>query len=129
MNEDLKENELQESLLKRVEIQELAARRFGFYWEQIDQLIEQIQSECLEVKEALEHGDRKHLQEEIGDLIQAAVSVAVFCDLDPEETLAKSIEKFQNRYDKLVALAKADGHDHLRGHTFEQMMHYWKLVK
>lgn len=116
-------------LLKKVEEQEIAAREFGFYWENLRQLIEQIQSECLEVEEAWQKNDRTHLQEEIGDLIQAAVALAVFCDLDPHETLSKSIQKFQKRYDIVVELAKRDGYDHLHKQSFEVLMNYWNLSK
>lgn len=116
-------------LLKRVEEQEIACRDFGFYWEHIDQLIEQIQNECLEVKDAWQKNDRTHLQEEIGDLIQAAISLAVFCDLDPHETLAKSIDKFQKRYDAVVEFAQKDGHQTLHHKPFDVLMHYWNLAK
>ncbi|MBA3721443.1 MAG: hypothetical protein H0W88_03480 [Parachlamydiaceae bacterium] len=65
-------------LLKLVEEQEISARKFGFYWEHIDQLIEQIQSECLEVQDAWKKNDRAHLQEEIGDLYHARVGLIIF---------------------------------------------------
>lgn len=116
-------------LFKQIEGQAITARQFGFYWEHIHQLIEQIQSECLEIQEAWQKNDRSHLQEEIGDLLQAAVSLAVFCQLDPHETLQKSAEKFQKRYDQLVALAQNDGHSHLHHQPFDVLMHYWKKAK
>jgi len=55
---------------------------FGFYWETLDQLIDQIKDECREVKEAHEHGNQTHLKEEIGDLISAAISLSIFCQVD-----------------------------------------------
>lgn len=116
-------------LLKRVEEQEIAARKFGFYWENINQLIEQIQSECKEVQDAWKKNDRTHLQEELGDLLQAAVSLAVFCDLDPHETLLKGIEKFQKRYNAVVELSQSDGYDNLQQQPFEVLMSYWKRAK
>lgn len=116
-------------LLKRIEEQEKIARKFGFYWEHINQLIEQIQAECIEVQEAWQTNDRTHLQEEIGDLLQVAVSLAVFCDLDPHETLLKSIEKFQKRYNTVVELAQRDGHTHLQQQPFEVLLSYWKRAK
>ena len=118
-----------ECLLEQVEKQEVEAREFGFYWERIEQLIEQVQSECREVQEAWEEGNRAHLQEEIGDLIQAAIGVAVFCNLDPCETLRQSIEKFQKRYDAVVQFAQRDGHTHLRQKPFELLMDYWHRAK
>lgn len=115
--------------LKRVEEQEIVAREFGFYWENINQLIEQIRSECKEVQEAWQNNDRAHLQEEIGDLIQAAVSLAVFCELDPHETLLKSIDKFQKRYDTVVKLAQSEGYNTLHEQSFEVLMGFWDRSK
>lgn len=116
-------------LLKQVEMQEFEAKKFGFYWEHFDQLIEQIQSECLEIQEAWANKKTPHLQEEIGDLIQATISLAVFCQLDPHETLQKSIEKFQGRYSAVVRMARKDGHDHLHQQPFEVLMDYWNRAK
>ena len=117
------------NLLKRVEEQEIEAREFGFYWEHIDQLIEQIQSECAEIQEAWQKNDRSHLQEEIGDLLQAAISLAVYCGLDPQETLLKSTEKFQARYSKVVAMAQKDGYKDLHQQPFDILMNYWNRAK
>ena len=114
---------------KRVEELENTAKQFGFYWEHIDELLEQIRSECAEVDESWQKNDRAHLQEEIGDLLLAAVSLAIFCDLDPRETLRISTDKYQKRYDAVVKLAKLDGHDHLRQQPMSLLMHYWNKAK
>ena len=116
-------------LLKKVEEQEFEAKEFGFYWENFHQLIQQIQNECAEVQEAWGHENRAHLQEEIGDLIQATISLAIFCKFDPHETLLKSIEKFQHRYDAVVQLACSEGHDNLHNQPFDVLMHYWNRAK
>ena len=65
-------------LLKRAEGQELSARQFGFYWKTLDQVINQVRSECAEVLEAYQSGDRVHLQGGGGDLLHAALAVCVF---------------------------------------------------
>lgn len=116
-------------LFKQIEKQELDAQEFGFYWENFHQLIEQIQSECVEIEEAWDKKNSLHLQEEIGDLIQAAVSLAIFCKFDPHETLLKSIEKFQRRYDAVVQLAHSDGYENLHKQSFETLMDYWNRAK
>lgn len=117
------------NLIKWIEEQEKNALAFGFYWETIDQLLEQITSECKEVKEAWEKNDKKHLQEEVGDLMQAAVSLAIFCQLDPEETLQNSILKFQSRYEKLIECVHKDGLPHLKGQPSSLLLHYWRKAK
>ena len=116
-------------LLKHIEEQEKIARQFGFYWGHIDELIEQIQSECIEIKEAWQKEDREHLQEEIGDLLLAAVSLAIFCGLDPHSTLLKSSEKYQKRYDQLVTLVQKDGFSHLRDQPTDILLKYWNQAK
>ena len=116
-------------LLKQVEKQELEAKEFGFYWENLHQLIEQIQSECVEIQEEWNKENSLHLQEEVGDLIQAAISLAIFCKLDPRETLLKSIEKFQRRYDAVVQLARSEGYGNLHKQSFEILMDYWNRAK
>lgn len=120
-----KENDL----IQRVKEQETAARAFGFYWEHLDQLIEQIQSECQEIQEAWQTENRPHLQEEVGDLLLAALSLAIFCDLDPHETLHHSIEKFQKRYNQVVSLANQDGLTHLHGKSTQELLEYWNRAK
>lgn len=123
------QNSSKECLLKKVEKQELVAKEFGFYWENFHQIIEQIQSECIEIQETWDKKNTAHLQEEVGDLIQAAVSLAVFCKFDPHETLSKSIEKFQRRYDVVVQLARNDGLENLHHQSSETLMDYWKRAK
>ncbi len=116
-------------LFKKIAKQEREALAFGFYWENIDQLIDQICSECAEIRESWEKGDSVHLQEEIGDLLHAAVCLAIFCKMDPHETLKKNIDKFQKRYDRVVALVKQEGREHLLGESLEILMHYWNRAK
>lgn len=118
-----------ECLLKKAEELEIESKDFGFRWDHIDQLMDQIQSECAEVKEAYEKGHKVHLQEEVGDLIHAAVSLAVFCDLDPRETFEESIVKYEKRFRKVIELAQKDGHATLKGHSFDRLMDYWKKAK
>jgi len=117
------------TLFDQVEVQEKQAQAFGFYWEQLDQLIEQITSECREIEEAYDSGDRLHLEEEVGDLLQATISLAIFCKISPSQALQKSCDKFQRRFERLVALAKADGHTTLHGHAFSSLLQYWERAK
>lgn len=116
-------------LLERLTKQELTARDFGFYWERIDQLLEQILSECEEIKQAHQSGNQAHLQEEIGDLMNCAGSLAIFCGMSASDTLQKSIEKFQIRYDALVELVRKDGRQDLKNQPFEVLIDYWKRAK
>ncbi len=117
------------NLLKKTEELELMSKEYGFYWENLTQIMEQIRSECDEVEEAYGRNDRPHLQEEIGDLIHAALSLTVFCGMDPFETLQKSTSKYENRFRKLQEFAQKDGLKNLRGASFKTLMDYWNKAK
>lgn len=116
-------------LLEQIIKQEKAAIEFGFYWENIEQLLAQIQSECAEVKEAWINKDNAHLKEEVGDLINATISLCVFLKLDPCETLSESIAKFQRRYDALVKLVHQDGLPNLKNKPLDVLLNYWEKAK
>ncbi|MDP1614467.1 MAG: MazG nucleotide pyrophosphohydrolase domain-containing protein, partial [Methylococcales bacterium] len=96
-------------LLDKITTLEHDAAAFGFQWENTDQLMAQIHSECLEITEHLkstQETDRAALQEEIGDLLHAVFSLCVFCNMDPEETLQGTLEKFERRLQAVKAIAK-----------------------
>jgi MazG family protein len=69
-----------------------------------------------------------HLEEEVGDLLFAAVNVARFLGADPEIALKKANRKFKSRFQWMEAAARAEGHplaDLLR----ERMEELWNLAK
>ncbi len=77
-------------LLDKVVALENEAHEFGFRWENPDQIMAQIESECVEIRQHLDQTqgqmDQAALQEEIGDLLHAAFSLCVFCKLSPQDT-------------------------------------------
>jgi uncharacterized protein YabN with tetrapyrrole methylase and pyrophosphatase domain len=112
---------------------EQAANEYGFSWENADQILAQIESECQEVKSELDKpvapNQQIDLQTEIGDLLHAAFSLCIHCGFDPEETVKQSTEKFAKRFDKVKHLALADGHVDLKGKPFSTLMKYWQKAK
>jgi len=119
--------------LTKISHLEQDASNFGLNWENTDQIMEQILSEVQEIKEQLESSNqeasRQALQEEIGDLIHAAFSLCVFCNFEPQETLIKSLDKFERRLTASKELAKAKGLTTLKGLPFHELMLYWKKAK
>ncbi|MBA3660338.1 MAG: nucleoside triphosphate hydrolase [Gammaproteobacteria bacterium] len=112
---------------------EKSAEAFGFKWEKVEQIIAQVKSECVEIETqllAMETIDaNRNLQEEIGDLIHAVFSLCLFCQFDPKETFAKSIIKFQKRFEKVKRIAQLQGYDNLAGQNFESLMQIWEQAK
>jgi uncharacterized protein YabN with tetrapyrrole methylase and pyrophosphatase domain len=121
------------NILKKILILEQEANNFGFSWENTDQIMAQIQSECLEINEHLEQDssqiNQDKLQEEIGDLLHAAFSLSVFCKLSPEDTLTKTVNKFERRLNAVRNIAAERGLDNLRNHSFDELMTIWHKAK
>ena len=120
-------------LLDKVEQLELAADQLGFRWENTDQIMSQIHSECLEIEEHLHQDDatidKEALQEEIGDLLHAVFSLTVFCKLNPQDTLQKTLLKFERRMMAVKQITVERGLDNLEGYTFTELMHVWDEAK
>jgi diadenosine tetraphosphate (Ap4A) HIT family hydrolase len=121
------------SLLRRLEQLELESKTYGFYWENASQVLQQIISECDEIREHLEPNHSSlpvsTLEEEVGDLLHAAFSLCVFCKLNPEQTLTKAIDKFEKRYRRVQQLAQQQGLSSLQGLSFKALMDLWHQAK
>ena len=120
-------------LLEQVAELEQEADQFGFSWSNADQIMAQIQSECVEINEHLNHGieqdNKLELQEEIGDLLHAVFSLCVFCNLNPKDTLEKTLLKFERRLNAVKKITKESGLNSLEGHSFDELMHIWDKAK
>ena len=120
-------------LLKKVEKLEQDAETFGLRWENTDQIMDQIRSECVEIHEHLGKGLNRtsphELQEEIGDLIHAVFSLCVFCKLNPKETLQKTLNKFEKRLNAVKKITHEYGLDNLDGLPFDELMKVWDKAK
>ena len=56
-----------------------AAREFGFEWPNQEAVIRQIIDECREIREDIQtNATAAKIQEEIGDLLHAAISLCIF---------------------------------------------------
>ncbi len=106
------------------------ARKFGFDWPDQDMVIEQTISECQEVATDIQNNASKaKIQEEVGDVLHAAISLCLYLGYDIEDTLSKTNQKFATRMHHLKALARQRGHDNLRGQPIEFMLKLWHEAK
>lgn len=109
---------------------EKAACDFGFAWENSEQILAQIRSECDEVQGAISKQESAgRLQSEVGDLLHACFSLCVFLGFDPLQTLEQSVEKFSDRFKRVCELARLKGFENLKGQSFETLMEFWSEAK
>lgn len=121
---------MKKTIFSDIEHLEKEAIFFGLQWETTAQIMAQIRSECLEIEEHLEKDDnRAALQDEIGDLLHAVLSLCTYCNFDTELTLRKSLTKFENRLNAMKSIAKEQGLENLQNKSFDELMSYWDLAK
>ena len=120
-------------LLDKISALEEEASQFGFKWQSADQIMNQIHSECDEIKEHLDHDTSKAnqtaLQEEIGDLLHAVFSLCIFCKLSPKVTLGQTLTKFERRLRAVKLIAEERELINLEGLPFDELMHIWDKAK
>lgn len=94
--------------LMRSEKVQSRARKAGFDYCDVQAAYAELRSELDELNDAMRDRDSAHIAEEIGDTLFAAVNVARFYDMDPEELLTRSCDKFISRFAKVEAQAMAE---------------------
>ena len=88
------------ALLKADKIQRKASR-VGFDWQHVKDVVAKVDEELREMKAALASGNRRHFEEELGDLLFATVNLARFEKLDPEDLLNRTTHKFVKRFQQV----------------------------
>lgn len=117
-------------MLKKLIELEQDAREFGFDWPDQYAILNQIIAECQEVRADIEAqcSDEK-IQEEIGDLIHAVISLCAFSGYDVGETIDKVNAKFSKRMTLVKELAKNHGLTTLKGKSVPFMLELWNQAK
>ncbi len=99
---------------------------FGFRYKDVYGALEDLESEILELKAAL-NGDG-NTSREMGDVLFSAVNVARELNLDAEEELSKSADCFAQRVKTVERLALQDGQDP-QNLSLDCLDRYWRLAK
>jgi MazG family protein len=85
------------------------AARIGFDWDSADGVLAKLAEEAAELKAEVGHGSPRRIEEEMGDLLFAAVNVARFLHVDPEIALKKANAKFAARFREMERCARESG--------------------
>ena len=117
------------SLLRAYELSTRAAQ-VGFDWPTTDDVIEKVEEEIRELRDALSAtGARSpEAEEEFGDLLFSLVNVARKLGIEPEAALRVANDKFQRRFDDLERQVIADGHK-FRDLNLDQLEARWQVAK
>lgn len=100
----------------------------GFDWPDASGALDKLREEMEETIEAVMSGDKRHAEEEIGDLLFSAVNAARLSGFSAEEALRRSTEKVMGRFEQVETQAASEGHL-LSDLTLEEMDAIWDRVK
>ena len=77
------------------------ASKVGFDWPDVIGVFEKIKEETNELEEAIGTKDKESIEEEIGDLLMIITNLAQKLDVNSEQALKKSNDKFIKRFNFL----------------------------
>lgn len=104
------------------------ASRIGFDWENVEGVIAKLQEELGELRTARASHAAKQIEEEVGDVLFAAVNLARFLKVDPEIALKRTNAKFTARFREMERVAHASGRK-LEDVPREEMEALWDRAK
>lgn len=104
------------------------AAKTGFEWPDVHAALDKVDEETRELRAAVASGDKEAIGDELGDLLFAAVKVARFAGVDPEQAAHAACEKFIRRFAAMETAAANDG-TALEQCTLAQMLTLWQQAK
>lgn len=96
------------SLLRAVKMSRKAARA-GFDWERPEQVVEKVEEEIAELKEAMADGRPDRIEHELGDTLLALANLARFLRIDPEVAMISANDRFERRFREMEKIAAETG--------------------
>lgn len=112
--------------LWRAEKLQNKAKKAGFDWPDVSGALDKLSEELTELREAIEQGT--NVEEELGDLLFAAVNVSRFVGCDGEVALGKACDKFLRRFAQVEAGARDQGQA-MEAMSLEQLDALWDAAK
>ncbi len=104
------------------------ASHFGFDWAGPEPVWGKIEEELSELKSAVASGDKSRVKEEMGDLLFSLVNLSRFLELEAEEALSQSTDRFLKRFSHIETKIRERGKT-LGEASLEEMDLLWEEAK
>ncbi len=104
------------------------AARVGFDWSDIQDVFAKLEEEIGELKDAIARKNRKHVIEEVGDLLFSVVNIARFMKVDPAYALEMTNAKFSRRF-RVVENEIVSGGRRMKDCTLAEMDAIWDRLR
>lgn len=104
------------------------ASQVGFDWEKAQDVAEKVKEEVEELQESVEKNIPEAIEEEIGDLLFSLVNLCRFYNVNAEDALRKTTNKFISRF-QYIERKLAEKSNSPREATLEEMDKLWEEAK
>jgi MazG family protein len=115
------------ALIKAHRIQD-KARGVGFDWEHKEQVWTKVAEEFKELQQEIKDLNAERMEEEFGDLLFSLINAARLYEINPENALEKTNQKFIRRFNYLESKTIQQGIS-LRSMSLSEMDLYWEEAK
>jgi MazG family protein len=115
------------SMVKAIRLQE-KSKTVGFEWENTQQVLDKVDEEMQELKEAIKTGEQDKIEDEMGDVFFSLVNFARFLQVDADAALERTNKKFIRRF-TAVEEAAAKQNKTMHDMSLQEMDILWNEVK
>lgn len=114
--------------LSRAQKLQKRASRAGFDWSETAPVIDKVQEELDEIRQAVAAGDQQAVAEEVGDLLFCVVNLARHLQVDAESALRAGNAKFERRF-RFIEQQLATSGTTVEQAGLEQLDELWDAAK
>jgi MazG family protein len=104
------------------------ASHYGFDWKHAEDIVEKMIEECKEIMEAIQSDHSRKVEQELGDLLFAALNFARYYGIDPNKSLQRGRRKFEIRFRYVQRCIQEDAVDPSTL-SAEKLDEYWEKAK
>ncbi len=100
----------------------------GFDWEKASDVMAKVKEEIGELETELQSNNSDQLENEIGDLLFAISSLARKLEINPEQALNKTLDKFSRRFSYIEKKVK-ESRKSFDAYTLDELEAWWQEAK
>ncbi|UOD33817.1 nucleoside triphosphate pyrophosphohydrolase [Deferribacteraceae bacterium V6Fe1] len=115
------------SIQKAYKLQE-KAKKVGFDWENSEDCLKKVEEEFEEFKDAIKHKSPDEIEEEMGDLLFSILNLSRFLNINADNALQKTNEKFKSRFQFIENELSKNGIPFDEA-SIELLEKYWQKAK
>jgi ATP diphosphatase len=122
------QNSTSQSAIKRAVSLQYEAAEYGFDWPELSFVLDKLDEEVAELKQAIEGGDLTQVSDELGDVLFVCLNIARHLKIEAEMSLRHTNQKFIRRF-AYVKQQMQSSNINMSQQVLDQMEAFWQQSK